>query len=81
MGRGANQLVSEATSAVRQLSVSDARIDVAAALPSREVALLVLTGSRAYGTSHAGSDYDYRGVYVDPSEQEFDLRPPQQTIA
>ncbi len=30
--------------------------------------LLVLSGSRGYGTQHVDSDYDYRGVYVAPTQ-------------
>ena len=31
--------------------------------------LKVLTGSRVYGTSHENSDYDYRGIYLQPTEE------------
>lgn len=29
-----------------------------------QLLLLAITGSRAYGTAHAGSDYDYKGVFA-----------------
>ena len=34
---------------------------------NKRLILLVLTGSRAYGTFHEGSDYDYRGVIIPPT--------------
>lgn len=35
--------------------------------------LLGLTGSRAYGLDHPGSDYDWRGIFVKPTDQILSL--------
>jgi predicted nucleotidyltransferase len=39
-----------------------------------DVPLLAVTGSRAYGTERPDSDWDYRGVFVRPTEDLLRLR-------
>jgi predicted nucleotidyltransferase len=41
--------------------------------------LCTLSGSRAYGTDHAGSDLDMMGVYIEPVKAMLSLRQPAQT--
>jgi predicted nucleotidyltransferase len=48
--------------------------------PHGELALLAQTGSRAYGTDHADSDYDFKGVYVGRLRSVLSLAPPPKTI-
>ena len=40
----------------------------------RYVILRCVIGSRAYGLNHAGSDTDYRGVYLPPADLEWSIR-------
>lgn len=42
--------------------------------------LLAVTGSRAYGTNHADSDWDLRGVWRYPVTAHLSLRPPESTF-
>lgn len=37
--------------------------------------LIVLSGSRAYGTDHAESDWDYRGIFIEPTDRLLTLEP------
>jgi len=43
-------------------------------------ALLATVGSRAYGTDNAGSDWDFKGVYVASHARMFSLAGAQQTL-
>ena len=54
------------------------RFDVAKA--GGRFALLAQTGSRAYGTHHSGSDYDFKGVYVASRQRMFSLAGARQRI-
>lgn len=45
-----------------------------------ELALLSVVGSRGYGTNHAGSDHDYKGVYIASNARMFSTRGSQRTI-
>lgn len=41
--------------------------------------LVAQTGSRAYGTHHEDSDYDFKGVYMARNERVFSLNPAART--
>lgn len=43
--------------------------------------LVTLAGSKSYGTDHAGSDTDYRGVLVLPKDRYFSFRKPLEQVA
>ena len=45
------------------------------------IVLEALAGSQAYGTAHAGSDVDIRGVYVLPLDAYASLAPPAPQVA
>lgn len=49
-------------------------------LRGRHVSLMCLTGSRAYGMAHSGSDADYRGFYLAPTEDFLGLGQPQEQL-
>lgn len=42
--------------------------------------LLTVSGSRLYGTDHADSDWDWRGIYQTPTKDLLRLRPPADTF-
>ena len=44
------------------------------------VLFIVVTGSHMFGTNHAGSDLDIRGIYAKPTEMELSLYPGRDTI-
>ena len=44
-----------------------------------KVILKAVVGSTAYGLDHAGSDIDYLGCFIAPTESFLGLRPPEQT--
>lgn len=56
-------------------------MDVSAALASapHPIGLLVVAGSKAYGLDHAGSDTDYRGFFVAPTEQLLGVSKPSES--
>ena len=45
-----------------------------------ELALLVVSGSQAYGLAHEGSDLDLRGVYVAPTNDFLRLGTPREQV-
>lgn len=46
-------------------------------IPDIYICLLGLDGSRAYGTNHEDSDYDYKGIYLGTTEQLISLNKPK----
>lgn len=42
--------------------------------------LITLAGSKSYGTDHAGSDTDYRGVLILPQDEYFSFRSPREQV-
>jgi len=86
MGRGGNQTDSASSIvAARGDEFADQRqeaIELLAQEPlsGHQVSLMCLTGSRAYGMAHDGSDADYRGFYLAPSERFLGLGAPQEQL-
>ena len=81
MGRGTSQ----STAAPLRRAQIDARDEAQTLLAGEplagnDVALLALVGSRAYGLEHAGSDSDFRGIYVAPTENALGLIAPSEQL-
>lgn len=56
-----------------QTALEHARSTLAEQVPGGKLIFLALTGSRAYGTSHEDSDWDFKGVYIAPLRAVLDL--------